>query len=117
MSSSLSLSTEEESNKNHQKREFLKQYPFRIGLDLNRIDASVFRHHLVRQSSHLDVYLIKKFEKAVSQKQTVEFERFSHVLTTMWKESKFCDLVLETHDGRELLAHRVVLTWYSPKAK
>lgn len=115
MSSSLSLSTEE-SNKNHKNREFLKQHPFQIGFDLNRIDASAFRP-LVRQSSHLDDYLISKFEKAVSKKQTVEFERFSHVLTTMWKESKFCDLVLETHDDRELLAHRVVLTWYSPKAK
>ena len=36
------------------------------------------------------------------------------ILAQMWKESRFCDLMLVV-DGSEYLAHRIVLAAFSPK--
>ena len=55
-----------------------------------------------------DREIIQRF---VNAKSEVEARK---ILAQMWKESRFCDLMLVV-DGSEYLAHRVVLASFSPK--
>ncbi|CAF2893025.1 unnamed protein product [Rotaria sp. Silwood2] len=69
---------------------------------------------------------IKNDSMAISDRDTHDREiiqRFLHsnneiearkILAQMWKESRFCDLMLVV-DGSEYLAHRIVLAAFSPK--
>lgn len=50
-------------------------------------------------------------QRFVNSKSELEARK---ILGQMWKESRFCDLMLVV-DGSEYLAHRVVLASFSPK--
>ena len=55
--------------------------------------------------------LIRCYQTACTRSQLLS------TLARMWKDAKFCDLILVLSNGREFLAFRAVLAFYSEKYK
>lgn len=141
---SIQYSTSRDSLKDHDQdhdhdrdRDYLILSPFRVGLiclDENNfthcVDSSNSTEKNAKQlysdfsfdNNYLDFMkksdYLKYEECLIENFRTARNE--SQLLTTlalMWKDSKFCDLILVLANGREFLAHRAVLSFYSEKYK
>lgn len=138
---------ESETNESDSKEKFscvLIQTPFVVGIDHETLSLGERNRSRKKSLSStftsLDDHLIESFWRAVEGEQQADDREATEtswqhnrtlrrVLANMWRESKFCDLVLVSSardskgnasvssSPREILAHRLVLAWHSPKAK
>jgi hypothetical protein len=117
-SASINTNANNNNNKNSEEKMLIESKLSRVSSFTNeylKLKSLILDKKLKKVNSFYDYqkhedYLIKRLAMSKNESEALA------TLEKMWRDGKFCDLILVVN-GREYLAHRAVLAYYSSKFK